>query len=451
MKKLKILTPFILISSLIFGQTTDIKTPLGNTVPDTYYRGELLDDTQKEALSDSITLYYPNATELNPPSATTHYNCHSYAWHRSEGGTENVWIGLNYSTAEDVYWNDGSFIEISTLSDASKISYAGNHSAIKVSGTTCKSKWGPWGLVQHNISYGPAIYLMASTRKYYAHFKVDGPKVVCDGNTAIFTTPDYINCTYTWTWNTALLDTVSGQGTKTFVVEPKTSNSQGEAWVKLELTIDLSPDVTREITKTIWVGEPDPDDFHIEALDNYGTPIGSNNSFEVCPDNYYTFYLYPVYNLPASHHRYGITETTFYFDFDYEIVDEGYGWAYVYVDDISGSSTGLVDVDACTYESEFLVFDVDEGYCGYYMMITPNPATAETTISIEPKSSAATFDETAGWELEVYSETWDLKEKKTKLKTKGYKVKTSDWKEGVYFVNAKYKDEILQGKLVVKK
>lgn len=70
---------FVLFTNFLFGQTTEIKTPLGSIVPDTYYLGEQLNSTQKSALSDSITLNYPNATEVNPPSATTHYNCHSFA------------------------------------------------------------------------------------------------------------------------------------------------------------------------------------------------------------------------------------------------------------------------------------------------------------------------------------------------------------------------------------
>jgi len=175
MKKIKILLPFFLISSFALGQTltTEIKTPLGHTVPDTYYRGELLNETQKEACSDSITLNYPNATELNSPSATTLYNCHSYAWYRSEGGDKNVWMGLYYQDSEDIYWEDGSYIEVSSANDARKISYAGNHSAIKYSGTAYRSKWGSWGLIEHSIGYGPYIYQM-DNRKYYSPFQVDG-------------------------------------------------------------------------------------------------------------------------------------------------------------------------------------------------------------------------------------------------------------------------------------
>lgn len=43
-----------------------------------------------------------------------------------------------------------------------------------------------------------------------------------------------------------------------------------------------------------------------------------------------------------------------------------------------------------------------------------------------------------------------LIEKHTKLKSVGTKINTSAWKEGIYLIGTKYKDEILSGKLVVK-
>jgi hypothetical protein len=60
------------------------------------------------------------------------------------------------------------------------------------------------------------------------------------------------------------------------------------------------------------------------------------------------------------------------------------------------------------------------------------------------------MDESAEWDLEVYDNAQSLKEKKNKIKGKEYKIQTAGWKEGLYTVRVKYKDEILTGKLVVK-
>ena len=72
-------------------------------------------------------------------------------------------------------------------------------------------------------------------------------------------------------------------------------------------------------------------------------------------------------------------------------------------------------------------------------------------LSIETTSEDSEFDENAQWELEVYSPGQLLKEKKTNIRGKSAKIQTSGWTEGIYMVRVKYKDEVLQGKLVVKK
>lgn len=95
------------------------------------------------------------------------------------------------------------------------------------------------------------------------------------------------------------------------------------------------------------------------------------------------------------------------------------------------------------------------------LSIFPNPSTTETTISIEQGSTEGnslksasvetTFDQDAEWDLEVYDSMQSLKLKKQKLKGGSATINTQSWKEGVYMVRVKYKDEMLIGKLVVNK
>ena len=101
-------------------------------------------------------------------------------------------------------------------------------------------------------------------------------------------------------------------------------------------------------------------------------------------------------------------------------------------------------------------FSVDGGY---YMMMSPNPSSGATTVSIESgteepalKSALTTskIDENVEWDLEIYDAMQSLKQKKTKLKGKSTTINTQSWKEGVYMVRAKYKGKMLTGKLVVK-
>nr|WP_319511351.1 thiol protease/hemagglutinin PrtT [uncultured Draconibacterium sp.] len=95
------------------------------------------------------------------------------------------------------------------------------------------------------------------------------------------------------------------------------------------------------------------------------------------------------------------------------------------------------------------------------LQMNPNPTNGETAVSIDhditgqvsikSTSTETIFDENAEWDLEVYDNVQSLKLKKQKLKGKSTTINTHSWKEGVYMVRIKYKDEILTGKLVVKK
>jgi hypothetical protein len=102
------------------------------------------------------------------------------------------------------------------------------------------------------------------------------------------------------------------------------------------------------------------------------------------------------------------------------------------------------------YKLPALQFSTSSCY-SYYLNITPNPSSGETVLTIENQSEVKSFYENAEWEFEVYDSFQSLKEKKTKLKGKEHKIQTAGWKEGVYIVRVKYNNEILQGKLVVKK
>lgn len=455
MKKIIIILILVFVSNLIIGQiTTNIKTPMNNTVPDTGYRGELLNSTDKANLSDSIIIKYPNATEIDPPSATTHYNCHSFAWYRYEGGEENVWMGFDSEDAEDIYWLDGSYIEVSNIDDASKISYAGDHSAVKLSGTNCRSKWGPWPLVDHAIGYGPLEYNM-SNRAYYTSFKVNGPQLFCSNSTATFTTPDYVDCTFNWIFDDNLLNYVSGQGTKTFVVEPKTSTSSGEALVILELTIDLDPDVTRTIIKTILVGTPAPgiSNTWSESCNCYVTnPLSTNITYDwdMITSNTSTSstnYVWEVwgYELPMlAEQSTGIAEMRTTYPYT------AYGKHLSYIFDDEQFYTIRAKQRMCGSWSSWAEKYVTVGG-GMMLLIAPNPATTETSITLESINNEQPVNEDVDWGFEVYSPSQNLKIKKINLRGKEHTIQTNSWKEGVYFVRAVYKDKIILGKLVIKK
>lgn len=85
----------------------------------------------------------------------------------------------------------------------------------------------------------------------------------------------------------------------------------------------------------------------------------------------------------------------------------------------------------------------------YSLLVSPNPASSETTLSIESTSETSS-DVNAEWEFEVYDQGQQLKAKKIKINGKSTTLNTSGWKEGTYIVRVKIGKEVISGKLVVK-
>lgn len=152
--------------------------------------------------------------------------------------------------------------------------------------------------------------------------------------------------------------------------------------------------------------------------------------------------------------------STYAYDYYWEIYPpEGSGWDEGYADYgkqiyYSPPVEGTYIVKLRQYwDCGWSNFSVEEFefYGGYGLSFTPNPASGETILTIESKVEEKTFDSDIEWNMEIYSETKLLITKQTGLRGKSTKIRTAGWKEGVYLVRVKYKDEVLTGKLIVKK
>ena len=141
-------------------------------------------------------------------AATREYNCHSFAWNISEGGS-NVWVNAflnsdynsfnpyNFNNTPPLpknisrYWDDGSYIQVGNESMANKVWYGScwvwtgygwsdncDHSAVRLSNGLYKSKWGAWPLYIHAYNDCPYTWL---NRKYYIKRpRISGPSTICD-------------------------------------------------------------------------------------------------------------------------------------------------------------------------------------------------------------------------------------------------------------------------------
>jgi len=150
--------------------STKVKTPYGSIVPETYIftagpNNDHLPPNQSQinAWIAYLDTYYCGATYEATKTRT--YNCHGYAWHMSEGGSP-VWIDLCPTAGHHKYWLDGSYTAVAE-NVATKVTYTGNHSAVRLNSNWYRSKWGPEYLVTHKPNCVLTGY--GSTNGYYVN------------------------------------------------------------------------------------------------------------------------------------------------------------------------------------------------------------------------------------------------------------------------------------------
>ncbi|HSO89019.1 MAG TPA: family 16 glycosylhydrolase [Draconibacterium sp.] len=78
------------------------------------------------------------------------------------------------------------------------------------------------------------------------------------------------------------------------------------------------------------------------------------------------------------------------------------------------------------------------------LLVSPNPAGNETTISFD-----GNYSFNAGWNIEIYTLSGQLKLKHDNLRTEDFKINLTGWEKGVYMVLAKNRNLSLTGKLAV--
>ncbi|MCF6332208.1 MAG: hypothetical protein L3J11_02905 [Draconibacterium sp.] len=277
---------------------------------------------------------------------------------------------------------------------------------------------------------------------------VTGDNVLCSTNETYICTNMPAGSSVTWSKSS----NISGGSAGTPTSFSQNGSSSGSGWIQATITSTCSSSQSLP-QKTVWVGEPDPDDFYIEVLDIYGNSVDDGNGiFEICENEDYSFYLYPLYDLPSSHHKYGITQTNFYPDFNYTTLQSSLGYAYLSVDYFDTESSGIININSkCQNNIDFIEMEFVEGSCGsYYLMMTPNPTSSSTTISIESDSHKNIFDNNEEWELQVVSPSLNIKVNDKSNKGKSKTINTMRWKDGIYTIRVRYKSNIMTEKLVVK-
>lgn len=121
---------------------------------------------------------FPNAIRITRASST--YNCHSYAWNMTDGGT-TCWINAESGNSNiSNYWTK-DYYKSTTENEAVKINYpSSDHSAVNYGNGKYASKWGNCAVMIHAPEYGP--YSNMNIRNYYRHDDIRRQLVCSNGN-----------------------------------------------------------------------------------------------------------------------------------------------------------------------------------------------------------------------------------------------------------------------------
>ncbi|MGI6339506.1 MAG: T9SS type A sorting domain-containing protein [Bacteroidales bacterium] len=396
--------------------------------------GEMTQDDKNDLKNNWLRYYNYRITYLG--EATYTYNCHAYAWHVSEGGS-NVWIGRNSSELdeEDKYWSDLSYVEVPNQAAATKVSFGiYNHSAITTTTTDYFiSKWGDAPLFRHHKNDCP---YNTQDLHYYAPLSISGPSVVCSSGGSFNINYLPTGTTITWSQGPNLTRT-SAQGAHPCTFS---STGSGSSWIRAAL-VKGSNSITLP-DKVVWLGIPQVSAYGNHIVDiQTGMPIS-----DLC---------YGRANEAKAVHLAG---EAYISDWDWRV---SYGqvfpygsndqYATIYPNDYYSFMLEIRAGNACGYSGWAHMYTNVVDCRSYHLVFTPNPTIGETILSIESDSKEEAFDENAEWEMEIYSQSLLLMKKKTRQYGQSTRIQTADWKEGVYIVRVLYKGEVLTGKLMVTK
>lgn len=258
---------------------------------------------------------------------------------------------------------------------------------------------------------------------------ITGPSLVCSngGSFTLHNVPP--GNIITWSSSSNLYSDNIHANPCTFI-----STGNGSGWIDatvsttcVESTFSISP-------VSVWSGAP--------VISNISGPMYTPNF------QWATYYAEPNNSLmAATDYNWILTPLNSNVIYDY-------GWTA----DIAFYASGIYQLvvraqNTCTYPGYGQYYGVTglEVYDSRRLIINPNPSTEETTITIMSIPEEKAISELEEWEMEVYDQGQLLKEKKIRIQGKETKINTTSWMEGIYLVRVKYKDEILTGKLAVKK
>lgn len=312
--------------------------------------------------------------------ATWAYNCHFYAWFKTENypGT-NYWVDI-----PDENWDDYSFPRVTIETYPGKVTYTdandfAAHSAITTS-TPGRyiSKWGEDCLWEHDWDECPYA-TMLNTRRYYERLNISGPTNVCTSNSTFSITNLPIGVSAFWSVSPSnWVSPTSGSGR---IAEFSGSCSKiGEATVTFAISSSVG---TVYESKNFNSCGPDPSDIELETRYSTGSLAPKPGSvYLLCPNTHYHLTL--INNTGCSASSLSWTLPT-----GWSVNYQNSNMISIYTNSSPGGQVilkGQTCCSACGSNVTLLTQYFGTYYsCGGYYMASPNPSSNYVDIDIVPE------------------------------------------------------------------
>lgn len=451
----QLLSPF-LITSVYDGYTSYVlTTPSNNVVPNTYkYVGIDIVPGSVEYIHAFEILGQHAGAAIVPGIGfpTKKYNCHGYAWHMNENNmNDSVWIGLGpgHQGSESIYWNDSSYIPVPEAI-GTIVSYHGDHSAIRVTSSQYKSKWGDGVLATHTPDGVPSIYLDGSSAK---NFYIRKPYTDFTGPTSLTSPGTYTivglqsGFSVEWTLSDPFYNSHCIQKNYPFpnqcVITPDGGHSMTNA--TLTAVIKKNNCVAKTLTKVVSAYSSGFSGTYYNGLTTKA--INLPYPLYVLPNTLVKITSNNLIGASATHQGDAVI-TSWSFNNTTGVLRVG----------MPSSGTCLVTVNCTNGNTYYLpiivtnsVYNLNvffsEGHIELY--VTEEEMIDEVLVTEKQQSTESLLYYTAH-NLQVYNSTTGEIVIDEEFEGSYYTVNTIGWKSGIYIIRVTIGDEVLTKKIVIK-
>ncbi len=287
--------------------------------------------------------------------------------------------------------------------------------------------------LEHQVAN--AWYAVGVGDTEYRYF-ISGPSIICPSGSSF--TVDNLPSGFTIEWsqsNNINRDSAQGANPCAFSV-----NGYGEGWIEAKIKAPNGNTITT-LHQTVSVNKTHQGNLSLSLYNSNGPETSY-----MCPNKHYHIYINNSEGAPFPNYTWSIPSGW----------TKNYAWSNMISVYTGSSPGGMVEVYADTYCGtnvrvlvDYLMADYD---CNnsYYMSISPNPTTGETTISLTSNDTKQPLSNDIEWEMEIYDWSKSLRIKQPKIRGSQYKFNTAKLLTGVYTVRVKIGDQVLTEKLIVK-